>query len=276
MVPQIDDKLLEQVDRFLSSQYRARGDWVLSFSEKLFLELYGEYKEGTIVGRRKSLLYFFINAHSNRDRYQDIMPRLTWAQALEDHLGEELNFTLFLATALGQGLPHVNTWKGRPLYKTVTDQSILNMLLHEHRPRTIIEIGTGNGSSAEYMGDMMSIYGYDCNIVTFDFLNKNRTTGNTQFVNADCNDLNSFNVVDYSTLPHPWLVVEDAHANVGPVLKYFTDKMIDGDMMIVEDSGIKQEELKTLPLTFKVDTKYTDYFGFNFTSSINSIFKVIE
>ena len=275
MIPSINNNLIDQIYEKLGRNIELRGDGVPTFSENLFLRMYNSYKEGTL-GERESLFYLFINALFVGERYQDIPTRLSWSHELQKLLGEEYDFNMYLSVALGQGIPYCNKWKGRPLYKSATDQSILNLILYEHRPRTIIEIGTGNGSSAEYMKDIMSTYGYECNIITFDINNENQTLGNTQFVRADCNDLATFNVVDYCTLEHPWLVVEDAHVNVTPVLNYFSDKMVEGDVMIVEDSSNKQQDINSLSHKFRVDTKFTDYFGFNNTSSINGILKVFK
>jgi len=275
MIPKIDNKLVDQLNEKMCRNKKLRGDGVFTYSENLFFSLYNSYKDGTL-GKKESLFYLFLNVLIVGDRYQNILSRLSWSQELMKLLGEEYNFNICLSVIMGQGIPYCNTWKGRPLYKSATDQSILNMILFEHRPRSIIEIGTGNGSSAEYMGDIISTYGYEYNIVTFDINNNNQTIGNTQFVRADCNDLNSFNVVDYNTLKHPWLVLEDVHVNVTPVLNYFSDKMVEGDMMIVEDSNDKQHDIFSLPHKFKVDTKFTDYFGFNNTSSSNGILKVLK
>ena len=282
MIPDINNKLVDQLYDELARSINLRGHGLPTpgtFAEHFFERLYNCYTDGTL-GRHESLheslFYIFINAYFGGERYQQIPSRLSQSQELENLLGKEYNFSMYLSVSLGQGIPYCNTWKGRALFKSATDQSILNMILYEHRPRTIIEIGTGSGSSAEYMGDIMSTYGYECNIITFDIKNNNQTLGNTQFVRADCNDLPSFNVVDYNKLARPWLVVEDAHVNVTPVLKYFSDKMIEGDMMIVEDSGTKQQDINSLSRKLKIDTKFTDYFGFNNTSSINGILKVFK
>jgi hypothetical protein len=275
MIPEISNKLVDELDEKMYWNHKGRGDGVMLYSDNLFAELYHDYKEGVSKDGRDLLFYLYLNAFSGGGRYQSIETRLTWAQHMKEGLGEDNNFSMYLSGILGQGLPQPVTWRGKPMYKSANDQSILHMLLHNLRPRTIIEIGTGNGSSAEYMADMMSIFGYGCKIITFDCDNENRTSGNIQYVYADCDNLDTFNVVDYGVLEHPWLVVEDVHVNVGPVISYFADKMVVGDMMIVEDSVHKQEDIRALPHTFNVDTKYTDYFGFNNTSSFNSIFKVL-
>jgi hypothetical protein len=275
MIPKINNKLVDQLNEGLRRNIKLRQDGVLTFSDNLFFYLYNSYKNGTL-GKQESLFYLFLNVLFVGERYQDIPSRLSWSQELKKLIGEEYNSNICLSVIMGQGIPYCNTWKGRPLYKSATDQSILNMILYEHRPRSIIEIGTGNGSSAEYMGDIIYTYGYECNIVTFDIINDNQTIGNTQFVKADCNDLTSFNVIDYNTLKRPWLVLEDVHVNVTPVLNYFSDKMVEGDMMIVEDSNDKQQDIYSLSHKFKVDTRFTDYFGFNNTSSSNGVLKVLK
>jgi cephalosporin hydroxylase len=179
-----------------------------------------------------------------------------------------------------QGFTECMTWKGKPIFKTVYDMAILNMLLWELKPRTIIEIGSGNGSSAEYMEDMMSLFGSDFVIYSFDIENKEsvKDTKHTRFLYADCNDLDTFlrSDIDYSTLPHPWLVVEDAHANVFNVLKFFNSFAVEGDYFFVEDTESKQEDIKNLMVVNKnlvLDKKYIDYFGPNMTCATNGILK---
>jgi len=177
-----------------------------------------------------------------------------------------------------QGFTECMTWKGRPIFKTAYDMAILNMLLWELKPKTIIEIGSGTGASAEYMEDMMSLFSTDFAIYSFDIENKDNTkeTMRTRFLYADCNDLSTFQTIDYSTLPHPWLVVEDAHVNVLNVLNYFSGFLVDGDYLYIEDTETKQDDIRNLMETnnnLLVDKKYIDYFGPNMTCATNGILR---
>jgi cephalosporin hydroxylase len=177
-----------------------------------------------------------------------------------------------------QGFTECMTWKGKPIYKTAYDMAILNMMLWELKPKTIIEIGSGTGASAEYMEDMMSLFSTDFAVYSFDIENKDNTkdTNRTKFLYADCNDLSTFKTIDYSALPHPWLVVEDAHVNVPNTLKFFNEFFVDGDYFYIEDTENKQDDIKNLMETNKnllVDKRYIDYFGPNMTCAVNGILK---
>ncbi len=76
--------------------------------------------------------------------------------------------------------------------------------------------------------------------------------------------------------PHPWLIVEDAHHNVGAVLEHVSAYIQPGDYLVVEDSDVKRETLREFvgrhPGEYLVDTRFTDYFGRNATCAADSIF----
>jgi cephalosporin hydroxylase len=185
-----------------------------------------------------------------------------------------------------QGLKNVVTWKGEAILKTVYDLIIYQMLLWELKPKTIIEIGSWNGSSSRYLNDMNEIYKNDCEIFSFDKVNKNDLKNKINYLNVDLNDLNSLNkyLNIFNNLKKPTLIIEDAHANYNEVIQYFSKFLISGDYFIIEDpkSDInptvdKNHIIKKIceNENFMIDTKYTDYFGVNMTSAKNSILKKI-
>lgn len=177
-----------------------------------------------------------------------------------------------------QGFIDCMTWKGKPILKTTYDMAILNMLLWELKPKTIIEIGSGNGASAEYMADITSAFGLDTAVYSFDIAPP-ASTGHVKFLHADCNDIATFKGVDFSALPHPWLVVEDAHVNVFNVLSFFNMLTTTGDYFYIEDTETKQNDIARLMEKHKslsVDRKYVDYFGPNMTCAVNGILKMGE
>jgi cephalosporin hydroxylase len=183
-----------------------------------------------------------------------------------------------------QGLKNTVTWKGETILKTVYDLIIYQMLLWELKPKTIIEIGSGNGSSSRYLNDLNKIYKNNCEIFTFDILNKNNFEDNIHYLNVDLNDLNSLNkYLDiFNNLKKPTLIIEDAHVNYNQVIKYFSKFLINGDYFIIEDpQSYLDPSMNKLSIiqnicekeNFMIDTKYTDYFGVNTTSARNSILK---
>jgi cephalosporin hydroxylase len=74
------------------------------------------------------------------------------------------------------------------------------------------------------------------------------------------------------------LVIEDAHVNVYRVLVCLDLILQPGDLLVVEDSIGKRDDLqlfmKTRKSRYKVDQYYVDFFGRNVTCAVDSIFKI--
>jgi cephalosporin hydroxylase len=185
-----------------------------------------------------------------------------------------------------QGLKNIVTWKGETILKTVYDLIIYQMLLWELKPKTIIEIGSGNGSSSRYLNDLNKIYKNNCEIFTFDMVNKNNLEDNIHYLNVDLKDINSLNkyLNIFNNLKKPTLIIEDANVNYNEVIKYFSKFLINGDYFVIEDSTNSLDtstnklfiiENICMEEKFMIDTKYTDYFGVNMTSAKNSILKKV-
>jgi cephalosporin hydroxylase len=175
-----------------------------------------------------------------------------------------------------QGVFECLQWRGRPLFKSVYDFSIYPMLLWTLRPATIVELGSGAGTSAVWFADLARTFSIDTHIYSVDLTPPAASDERVTFIAGDCRAIRS--VFDERVLreaPHPWVVVEDAHVNVLAVLDYFDDLLSAGDYLVVEDSAGKQEDLQRFiaerPNRYKVDTYYTDFFGRNATSARDSI-----
>lgn len=72
-------------------------------------------------------------------------------------------------------------------------------------------------------------------------------------------------------------VVEDMHVGIEVVLPALVSKLRPGDYLIVEDSAHKQKTLEKFAegsIGLEVDQHYTDRFGVNGTSAMNSILRV--
>jgi cephalosporin hydroxylase len=72
------------------------------------------------------------------------------------------------------------------------------------------------------------------------------------------------------------LKIEDCHINLKGILNFFDKQMIQGDYLIVEDNDeTKQEIIQNFMKnkTYQVDTRYTDFFGYNNCSFVNGVFK---
>ena len=139
---------------------------------------------------------------------------------------------------------YLQTWKGIILNKGVTEIGIYPILLWELKPQTIIEIGALNGGSAVWLADNLELFGIKGSVYSIDIdlslLDKKaRDDLRVNFIEGDCNNLSTVlpkTILD--RLPHPWLVIEDAHVNVLGVVEYFHDNgLTSGDYLIVEDTN---------------------------------------
>ena len=124
------------------------------------------------------------------------------------------------------------------------------------------------------------------------------------FLEGDCNTISEVLPQEQlSQLPHPWLIIEDAHVNLIGVLTYFHQNGLQsGDYLIVEDtnkildskdiwqslgdldesellSGRKMDDLRKWLMTYQdeylVDTYYLDRYGYNVSKNCNSILKKV-
>ncbi len=183
--------------------------------------------------------------------------------------------------AMSQGRFDCVSWKGENLYKTAFDMAIYQMLIWELKPRTIIEIGSGNGASAVWMADLAKAFAIDCEIFSLDINSPRMKSEDVNFLVGDCNFVQDvFTDELLVKLPHPWLVVEDAHINVHGVLSHLHRHISVNDYLIVEDWEDKSDEIARFigdyPESYRVDTYYCDYFGRNVTCSQDSILRRVS
>jgi cephalosporin hydroxylase len=184
--------------------------------------------------------------------------------------------------AFSQGVFGCNHWKGLPLQKTVFECAIYPMLLWDLRPRTIIEIGSGTGASAIWMADHMSVFGLHAHVYSLDLQKSPLTHECVTFFEGDCNKIaETFSDEFLTSLPHPWLVIEDAHENVLGVIRHIGKHLLLEDYLIVEDSEPHKEDaigkfIVENPGMYSVDTWYTDFFGYNAVCAVDSILKRIK
>ncbi len=191
-------------------------------------------------------------------------PRLPWEV---DQL--QLNVT--------SGVSECLHWQGNPLFKSVFDFAIYPMLLSELKPHTIIELGSGTGASALWLAQIASLSEADVHVYSVDLRRPQLTHDKVTFLEGNCIEIRRIlPASQLERLPHPWLVIEDMHVDTFGVMEYFTPRLHKGDYFVVEDSRSKHQvllEFMTVhPQVFKVDTRYTDFFGYNATCSADSIF----
>src|SRR5689334_2384401 len=190
--------------------------------------------------------------------------------------GEESEISDF-EMLMSQGAAECMQWKGMALFKTVYDFSLYTMMLWELKPQTIFELGSGTGSSAVWFADLLKTFGIESHVQSVDLKQVKLQHAGVSFVQGNSMIIEKIFDEGYlRSAPHPWLVIEDAHANVYEVLCYFHGFLDQGDYLVVEDSIIKKNEIarfmRRYPNRYKVDTHYTDFFGRNATCSVDSIF----
>lgn len=178
---------------------------------------------------------------------------------------------------MSQGMAECLTWKGRPLFKTVFDFAILPMLVWELKPGTVFEIGSGTGASACWLADTIQTAGLSSGVYSADVKLVTERYAGVQFLTGDCTSPATLFEPDLLHLAaRPFLVIEDAHVNVRNVLLYLDAFLREGDYLFVEDSVNKADAIEAFLRErsgrYAVDSRYTDFFGRNATSAINSIF----
>jgi len=183
--------------------------------------------------------------------------------------------------APSQGVYECLHWRGMALFKTAFDFALYPMMLWEIKPRSILELGSGTGASAVWLSDVLSTFGVPGRVVSVDLIKPPIDCPGVQFISGDCNNIETVLPMDLlKGLPHPWVVIEDAHVNTGGVLRHFRPLLRPGDYVIVEDSENKISTLNQFAnevgSEFMVDTRYTDFFGRNATCSKDSIFVKVQ
>jgi len=178
-------------------------------------------------------------------------------------------------TYLTQGVHSVYKWKGMDMFKSNVDLSVYSMMIDELKPDTIIEYGSGNGSSAIWLSDMCNIHNLNTKIISYDINKVNLNYSKVEFKNIDLKDLE----LNKSDLVGRKIVIEDAHQHVHDVLVKTDLFLQSGDYLVIEDSECKQDIifnfLNIAKNKYVVDNYYVDFFGINSGSTKNSIFKVV-
>ncbi|WP_371679754.1 CmcI family methyltransferase [Streptomyces sp. NBC_01276] len=177
---------------------------------------------------------------------------------------------------MSQGTARPMQWRGLDLFKSTFDFALVPMLLAELRPASILEVGSGNGASALWMADLAELHEFPSRIVSVDLQPVSVTRPSVDFITGDARRLAEMLAPD--TLARgPRLVVEDAHVGVRAVLEYVHGWLEEGDYIMVEDSVGKAAQLADFtaahPGVYAVDTRYTDFFGRNATSCVDSILR---
>ncbi|SDK05808.1 Cephalosporin hydroxylase [Bradyrhizobium sp. Rc2d] len=173
------------------------------------------------------------------------------------------------------------TYKGLIHIKTAFDLALYTRLLWELQPRTILEFGSYQGGSALWFADHMSVL---CEtpgeVHSFDLhtecIHENAKHSLVTFHRVDLSEVENLDKSLLMELPHPWLVIDDAHVKVFSLFSYLRDLLVSGDYYVIEDVPIDANRavIDGLQLVeqsgFLVDTYYTDAFGTNVTCAPNA------
>ncbi|NUK32089.1 cephalosporin hydroxylase [Parageobacillus sp. VR-IP] len=177
-----------------------------------------------------------------------------------------------IAKLYSQGKKEPFQWKGKPLFKSIYDMAVYQLLIYDLNPGTIIEIGATE-SSLNWFYDMTRLLSPKTQVYGFNI--KNVNSSNCKFIQGDARYIEYyFTEKVLGKLEHPLLIIEDCHVNTEGILTYFSHYMKYGDYIIIEDSLPKQSILESWSSNiseFYTDTYFTDYFGINTVSAINSI-----
>jgi cephalosporin hydroxylase len=196
----------------------------------------------------------------------------------------------WLASGLGNDVRYAGAraYKGLIVLKPAIDLVLYSNLIWELQPRTIIEFGSLQGGSALWFADQLEVLCGHGEVHSFELyyrcISPRAAHQRLRFHEADLREMSSLSAVLPGPLPHPWLVVDDAHENLENLIPYVTGFMLPGDYYVVEDvfcyhskrvgrarAAFGADRLATAVdrLGFRVDTKYTDAFGLNVTASPN-------
>ena len=187
--------------------------------------------------------------------------------------------TNVLSETFSQGTHSSIKWKGLSVFKSANDLALLTMIINDLRPDVVIEIGSGQGGSAIWLADIMKAANINSKVYSYDKIRPDIDHENVYFIEFDLFELNEDQIFPKKK---SWkgkkLIIEDAHVNLESTFNSI-DRLIENeDYLIIEDSLKKQKEIKKFVSNSKnnyyVDQFYTDFFGRNATSAVNSILKV--
>jgi cephalosporin hydroxylase len=209
---------------------------------------------------------------ATRERFQD--PAVRLGRSVREVVADmAIPWATYTAS---QGVLTPLTWQNHTIFKTAYDLAAYPMLIHELKPATVIELGSGSGGSAVWLADISSSLRSRPRVISVDLRRPRISDGHVEFLQGDIYNIGAlFSEGFSSTLCHPWLVIEDAHVNVSQVLSVFHELLAPGDYLIVEDSLSKRAELLNFILErsnlYWLDSYYLDLFGENSTCAIDSI-----
>jgi cephalosporin hydroxylase len=201
----------------------------------------------------------------------------------------------------------LQTWNGVFHDRGMFELSSFPILIKELKPKTIIELGALSGGGAMWLADLLNAFHIEGTVYSVDIdlsllVDKAKDDSRIHFIEGDCNNMETVFSTDFlSTLPHPWLVLEDCHVDTLGILDYLHHNGLEsGDYLIIEDTNKHIPEywksrwhnpdeltlienkldnlrswLKQHPNEYLVDTHYLDMYGYNVSKNWNSVLKKV-
>ncbi len=192
---------------------------------------------------------------------------------------------------------HDYSYRGVSMIKNPFDFALYPLLIWNLKPKTIIEIGSKNGGSALWFGDLINNFNLECHVFSIDIVQvKEVTHERVTFMEGNGRKLETIlSSAWLKTLPRPWLVIEDAdHTDEtsSAVLGFFHPYLQLGDYIVIEDgiiSDLTQDRsynsgphralkrfLAQYSREYEIDQNYCDFFGYNLTWCTNGFLKKIQ
>jgi len=176
------------------------------------------------------------------------------------------------------------SYRGLLMLKPPFDLVLYSDLIWQVQPATIIEFGAAHGGSALWLADQCQNLSPSCEVYSFDrfidCVSPRARHPRLHFLQIDLRHLDSLDQELLQRLPHPWIVIDDAHVNVLELFGLLARFMASGDYYILEDWPITasvRELAEAASLAeqagFMIDTRYTDAFGTNMTSAAHCWFR---
>jgi tRNA (mo5U34)-methyltransferase len=188
------------------------------------------------------------------------------------------------------------TYKGIPCLKSPFDLALYQLLVGEAMPRTILEIGSHLGGSALWFADLMRTNSLPPNVHSVDIKAVDAVLDGVTFYLGDANRLqDTLDPALLATLPHPWLVIEDAGhqaESTYAVLEFFSRWLQVGEYIVVEDGIVQQlgiaaeynggpvagaaNFLEAHPGQFEIDRRFCDWYGRNVTYNVSGFLRKLS
>jgi cephalosporin hydroxylase len=181
------------------------------------------------------------------------------------------------------------SYKGLVNLKSPFDLVLYASLIWELQPKTIIEFGALQGGSTLWFADQLDALCGGGEVHSFELHDKcihpRARHPRATFHAVDLNNIDRLDMELLQRLPHPWLVIDDAHTNIERLAPVIGGVMEVGDYYVWEDlllniwmthDAIGRAIAIARACGLVVDTKYTDAFGLNVTCSPNSWFKKVS